>query len=60
MLKFTKEQQERFDKWNKEDIYIAYLTEYEARKKLNAEVNDLRRKIAEIKHLFTRWMENIS
>ena len=47
----TKEDQERFDAWSKEDIYEAYIVEQKERKRLNTEVNKLGRKIAEIRFM---------
>lgn len=57
-LKFNEEQQRQFDSWTKEQIYEAYLSENRARMNLNKEVNRLRRKIAEVKHIMKRWMED--
>jgi len=45
----TKEDQEEFDKYTKEQIYEAYLSEVDARKKLNDEVIKLNRLLAEIR-----------
>jgi len=41
--------QEKFDSYSKEQIYLAYLTEYQERIKANKEVNRLQRLLAEIR-----------
>ena len=46
----TKEDEDKYKKWTKKDIYEAYLTEVNTRKMLNTEVNRLLRQIAELKH----------
>ena len=50
-LFISSEDQQAFDNYSKEQIYEAYLAEYQARKKLNAELNSVRRKMAEVRHL---------
>ena len=45
----TKEDQEQFNSWNKQQIYEAYLSEHSARLNLNKEVNRLHAKIADIR-----------
>jgi len=46
----SEEDQEKYEKWTKMEIYEAYLVETIARKVLNAEVNRLVRKLAEIRY----------
>ncbi len=46
----TKEAQDKYDEWSKDDIYEAYLSENRLRVELNKEVNKLRRVIIDIKH----------
>ena len=46
----TKEDEERYNKYTKEDIYKAYLLEVETRKRLNIEVNKLHRQMAELRY----------
>ena len=46
----SKEEQEKFDSWTKEEIYEAYLAENQARVMLNKEVNKLKRKLAEVRY----------
>ena len=49
-LKFrTKHDEWKYNNWTKDDIYKAYLTEYEARMLLSKELNKLNRKLAEIR-----------
>jgi len=48
-ISLTKEEQEIFDKWTKEQIYEAYLLEVKHSKMLNVEVNRLRIKMAEVR-----------
>jgi len=48
-VSMTKEEQEIFDKWTKEQIYEAYLLEVNHSKQLNNEVNRLRQKLAEVR-----------
>lgn len=55
---FDEDQQRQFDSWTKEQIYEAYLAENRARINLNKEVNKLRRKIAEIKHIMKRALSD--
>lgn len=49
----TKEDQEKFDKWTKEEIYEAYLAEVAARKQLNSICNQQQRILARIRQLAT-------
>ena len=49
----TKEDQEKFNSWTKEQIYEAYLTEVSARKQLNSICNQQQRILARIKQLST-------
>ena len=47
----TKEEQEQFDRWTKEQIYEAYLLEVKARKRREAEVIRVNRILAEVRYL---------
>ena len=47
----TKEDQEKFDTWTKEQIYEAYLLQVKANKQIIQERNNLRRKLAEVRYL---------
>jgi len=50
-LEFISEKdKEVFDTYTKEQIYIAYLEEREARVSLNIEMNRVNRKLAEIRY----------
>ena len=44
------EQFEQYNSWTKDHVYEAYIIEYEARKKLEVEVNKLRTTIAAIRY----------
>lgn len=44
----------KYNEWTKDQIYEAYVSEYNARIALNIEVNKLNRLIAEIKFKCTR------
>jgi len=46
----TKHDERKYDNWTKDDIYKAYLLEYEARMTLSKEVNKLNRILAEIRY----------
>lgn len=48
-LSLTPKQQERFDKWSKEQIYEAYLIEHEARKQSEARFKRLNMRMAAIR-----------
>ena len=51
-LKFKSKHDEwKYKQWTKDDLYKAYLLEYEARMTLSKELNRLNRKMAEIRHL---------
>ena len=50
----SKKDKERYDSWTKEQVYEAYLSEREARVKLNIEVNATNRLVAEIKFMASR------
>lgn len=45
----AKEDKEKFDSWTKEQIYEAYLSEYEARRFLEQSNKRLERKLAKIR-----------
>ena len=47
----TKDDKEKYDSWEKIDIYEAYLAEVVLKHKLNKEVNRLGRKLAEIRFM---------
>ena len=47
----TKEDQEKFDSWTKEQIYEAYLLQVKANKQIIKERNNLRRKLAEVRYI---------
>ena len=47
----TKDEQDQFNQWSKEQIYEAYLVEHRAKVVLNKEVNRLARQLAEIKFM---------
>jgi len=47
----TKHDEWQYSNWTKDDIYKAYLLEYEARMTLSKECNRLNRKLAEVRHL---------
>jgi len=46
----TKHDEWKYNNWTKDDIYKAYLLEYEARMMLSKELNRLNRKLAEIRY----------
>ncbi len=50
----SEKDQERYDSWDKMQIYQAYLSEREARVSLNIEMNATNRILAEIKFKATR------
>jgi hypothetical protein len=58
MIDLTEEEMKIFNSWTKEQIYEAYLSENITRKKLNKEVNDLKRKIISIRYSINRVMED--
>jgi len=45
-------------KWSKEDIYKAYLSEYETRVRLNTELNNERRRIYELEETIKWWQRH--
>ena len=47
----TKHDEWQFNNWTKEQIYEAYLTEYNTRMMLSKELNKLNRKLADIRHM---------
>jgi|SaaInlStandDraft_4_1057021.scaffolds.fasta_scaffold01837_5 hypothetical protein len=57
-LALTEEEQEKLDSWTKEEIYEAYLTEYNARVLLNKEMNKQKLKLKEIEHSVRRILND--
>jgi len=47
----TDEEKKKYDKWTKMQIYEAYMLEEQLRHNLIKERNELRRKLAEVRHL---------
>ena len=45
-------------KWSKEDIYKAYLEEYNTRCRLNVELNNERRRIYELEETIKWWQRH--
>jgi len=50
-VSMTDEEKKRYDKWTKMQIYEAYMLEEQLRHNLVKEINELRRKLAEVRHL---------
>jgi len=50
-IHMTKEEQKKYNKWTKIQIYEAYMHEEQLRKQLMQEQNELRRKLAEVRYL---------
>jgi hypothetical protein len=60
MIKFkTKEDKSQFDKWSKEEIYLAYLQERETRVKLNEWVSKERLKLKQIEYDVGKLLDGI-
>lgn len=47
----TKEDEERFNSWTKEQIYEAYIAEAEARKLLAEQLNKLQERLAAVRYI---------
>jgi len=50
-VSMTDEEKKKYDKWTKMQIYEAYMLEEQLRHNLTKERNELRRKLAEVRHL---------
>ena len=51
---FDENEMKRFNSWTKEQVYEAYLSERQARMNITVENNNLKRQLAEIRHMASK------